>query len=84
MLLLLYGMMAFFSGALKPAYNPGGKGNLRYLTLLFKKPHSDVGDNYIHMLLNVVSGEAGHHGFSHLNISVSEEFPLNLHQMTEL
>ena len=79
MLLLLHGMMVFFSRALKPACDPGGKGNLRYLTLLFKKPHSDVGDNYIHMLLNVVSGEAGHHGFSHLNISVSEEFPLNLH-----
>ena len=35
------------------------------------------------MLLNVGSEEAGHHSFSHLNISVSKNFSLDFHQMTE-
>ena len=39
----MYGMMVFFSGALIPAGTPGGKGNLKDLTLLFKKPNNDVG-----------------------------------------
>ena len=33
----------FFSGAPIPACTPGGKKNLKYLTLLFKKPHGDIG-----------------------------------------
>ena len=36
------------------------------------------------MLLNLGSKEAGHHSFSHLNISVSKNFPLDFHQITEL
>ena len=34
------------------------------------------------MLFNVVSEEVGYHGFSHLDISVSKKFSLNLHQIT--
>ena len=35
--------MVFFSGALISASTPVAKRNLKYLTLLFKKPHGDVG-----------------------------------------
>ena len=68
LLLLLYGMMVFFSGVLIPACTPGWKGNLKYLTLLFEKPHNDFGYSLIHILFNAVSEDAGQPGFSHLNI----------------